>query len=132
MRPEPKVLVTAHGSIDTRAIPQHIKENLAQAAFRSILQAYNDPAVRSDYERWKAERERAVTHEAAKAPDPEAEDSGEQQGPPPRQLPLGDGDRDRPDCLRQINRHLGTGTERMNAGEKARNRHGLGIHRTGN
>lgn len=62
----------------------------------------------------------------------EAEDSGEQQGPPPRQLPLGDGDRDRPDCLRQINRHLGTGTERMNAGEKARNRHGLGIHRTGN
>lgn len=61
-----------------------------------------------------------------------AEDSGEQQGPPPRQLPLGDGDRDRPDCLRQINRHLGTGTERMNAGEKARNRHGLGIHRTGN
>lgn len=74
----------------------------------------------------------AVTHEAAKAPDPEAEDSGEQQGPPPRQLPLGDGDRDRPDCLRQINRHLGTGTERMNAGEKARNRHGLGIHRTGN
>ena len=61
MRPEPKVLVTAHGSIDTRAIPQHIKENLAQAAFRSILQAYNDPAVRSDYERWKAARERAAT-----------------------------------------------------------------------
>ena len=55
------MLVTAHGSIDTRAIPQHIKENLAQAAFRSILQAYNDPAVRSDYERWKAERERAAT-----------------------------------------------------------------------
>ena len=50
MRPEPKVLVTAH-----------VKENLAQAAFRSILQAYNDPAVRSDYERWKAERERAAT-----------------------------------------------------------------------
>lgn len=50
----------------------------------------------------------------------------------PRQLPPGDGDRDRPDCLRQIHRHLGTGTKRMNAGEKARNRHGLGIHRTGN
>lgn len=61
MRPEPKVLVTAHGSIDTGAVPQHIKENLAQAAFRSILRAYNDPAVRSDYERWKAERERAAT-----------------------------------------------------------------------
>jgi hypothetical protein len=56
MRPKPKVLATASGGIDTRSIPQHIKENLAQAAFRSILQAYNDPLVRSDYERWKAGR----------------------------------------------------------------------------
>ena len=59
-------------------------------------------------------------------------DSAEQQGPPPRQLPPGGGDVDWPARPRQIHRHPRSGAERLNAGEKARNRHGLGIHRTGN
>lgn len=57
---EPTVHTTMTGQIDTGAIPQYVAHNIAQVAFRGILRAYNDPAIRADYERWKAEREERV------------------------------------------------------------------------
>lgn len=47
---------TVTGGIDLAAIPPYVAENLAQVALQEIRRAYNDPIIRADYERWKAER----------------------------------------------------------------------------
>lgn len=57
MKKEPAVRVTATGGIEPERIPAHVAENLAQTALQGILRAYNDPAIRADYERWMAQRE---------------------------------------------------------------------------
>ena len=61
MKKEPAVRVTAIGDIELGRIPPHVAENLAQSALGAIQRAYRDPAIRADYERWKAERARAAT-----------------------------------------------------------------------
>lgn len=61
MKKDPAVRVTASGGIEPERVPRHVAENLAQVAFSGILRAYNDPAIRADYERWKAEREGRAT-----------------------------------------------------------------------
>ena len=57
MKREPTLKITTTGRIETERIPAHVAENLAQTALRGILRAYNDPAIRADYERWMAQRE---------------------------------------------------------------------------
>ena len=42
--------------LDTSKIPQVEKENIGQLVFDAVQQAFQDPAFRADYERWKAER----------------------------------------------------------------------------
>lgn len=44
--------------INTSDIPAHVATNLAQALFEAIHREYDDPEVRADFERWKAERQR--------------------------------------------------------------------------
>ena len=39
------------------SVPSHVRTNLAQVAHDAILQSFQDPAVRADYERWKSERD---------------------------------------------------------------------------
>lgn len=46
----------ATGRIETAQIPAHVAENIAQVAFAGILRDYQNPTIRADYERWKAER----------------------------------------------------------------------------
>lgn len=48
------------GGVRPAEVPGYVKENLAQVAFTGIIQAWNDPTIREDYERWKAERARAT------------------------------------------------------------------------
>lgn len=50
------VLITPAAPLDTAQIPAHVARNLAQAAHRAILRDWNDPEIRADFERWKAER----------------------------------------------------------------------------
>lgn len=50
------VLIAPASPLDTAQIPAHVARNLAQAAHRAILRDWNDPEIRADYERWKAER----------------------------------------------------------------------------
>lgn len=50
------VLIAPAAPLDTAQIPAHVARNLAQAAHRAILRDWNDPTIRADYERWKAER----------------------------------------------------------------------------
>lgn len=54
-------ITAATGGVNPKEVPSHVKENIAQVAFGGILQAWNDPAIRADYERWKAERKARVT-----------------------------------------------------------------------
>lgn len=42
--------------IETSDIPAYVAVNLAQAAFRAIHRAWEDPATQEDYRRWKAAR----------------------------------------------------------------------------
>ncbi len=44
--------------ITTSKIPAYTATDLAQAAFSAVKQAYQQPEIREEYERWKAERER--------------------------------------------------------------------------
>lgn len=53
-------MAVEHGKIEPGRIPPHVAENLAQSALSAIQKAYRDPAIRADYERWKAERARAT------------------------------------------------------------------------
>lgn len=53
---EPTIKIAATGRIEPERIPQYVAQNIAQAALSGILRAYNDPIIRADYERWKAER----------------------------------------------------------------------------
>ena len=50
------VLLTPAAPLDTAQRPAHVARNLAQAAHRAILRDWNDPEIRADFERWKAER----------------------------------------------------------------------------
>ena len=56
MRELKAVLITPAAPLDTAQIPAHVARNLAQAAHRAILRDWNEPTIRADYERWKAER----------------------------------------------------------------------------
>ena len=47
--------------INTSDIPAHIATNLAQALFEALHRDYDDPEVRADFERWKAERQARAT-----------------------------------------------------------------------
>lgn len=47
--------------INTSDIPAHVATNLAQALFEAIHREYDDPEVRADFERWKAERRARAT-----------------------------------------------------------------------
>lgn len=42
--------------VDTTSIPASTAHNIAQVAHRALLRDWNDPAIREDYRRWKAER----------------------------------------------------------------------------
>lgn len=42
--------------IKTSNIPAFVAVNLAQSAFTAIHKAWENPEIRADYERWKAER----------------------------------------------------------------------------
>jgi len=44
------------GKFDPASVPSHVKENIAQVVYTSALRDWNDPVIREDYERWKAER----------------------------------------------------------------------------
>lgn len=47
--------------INTSDIPAHVATNLAQALFEALHREYDDPEVRADFERWKAERQARAT-----------------------------------------------------------------------
>ena len=47
--------------INTSDIPAHVATNLAQALFEALHRDYDDPEVRADFERWKAERQARAT-----------------------------------------------------------------------
>lgn len=49
-------VTSATGNVRPANVPGYVSENIAQVAFSSILKAWNDPAIRADYERWRAER----------------------------------------------------------------------------
>ena len=53
---EPKVSVVCEGRIDTALIPDYVGHNIAQVAFRSILEAWENPDIQERYRRWKAAR----------------------------------------------------------------------------
>ena len=42
---EPKVSVVCEGRIDTALIPDYVGHNIAQVAFRSILEAWENPDI---------------------------------------------------------------------------------------
>ncbi len=46
--------------IRTSDIPAFVAVNLAQAAFEALHRAWDDPAIREDYERWKVARQSRV------------------------------------------------------------------------
>ena len=54
-------ITATNGTVNPKEVPAHVKENIAQVAFGSILQAWNTPEIRADYERWKAERKARAT-----------------------------------------------------------------------
>lgn len=45
--------------IDTKKIPGYVAHNIAQVLHKSIWEAWNDPVIRAEYERWKQERDAA-------------------------------------------------------------------------
>lgn len=45
--------------IDTKKIPGYVAHNIAQVLHKSIWEAWNDPDIRAEYERWKQERDAA-------------------------------------------------------------------------
>ena len=57
---EPNVSVVCEGRIDTDLIPEYVGYNVAQIAFRSILEAWENPDVRERYQRWKDARKSDV------------------------------------------------------------------------
>lgn len=59
--------------INTSDIPAFVSVNLAQAAFEAIHRAWEDPAIREDYERWKAERQSPGENSPAKRPRKQAQ-----------------------------------------------------------
>ena len=42
--------------LDTKKIPKAERENIAQIVFDAVQREFQDPEVRAEYERWKAER----------------------------------------------------------------------------
>ena len=56
MRELKAVLITPAAPLDTAQIPAHVARNLAQVAHRALLRDWDNPEIRADYERWKAER----------------------------------------------------------------------------
>ena len=46
--------------IDTKKIPGYVAHNIAQVLHKSIWEAWNDPDIRAEYERWKQERANAT------------------------------------------------------------------------
>lgn len=42
--------------INPETIPGYVAHNIAQVLHRSILEAWNDPQIRAEYEAWKKER----------------------------------------------------------------------------
>lgn len=57
------VPVTDSIHIDTTQIPAHVALNIGQVAFQAIQQAYQDPVIQADYQRWKAARAEASAGE---------------------------------------------------------------------
>jgi len=53
--PEFKIIATS-GKFDPASVPSHVKENIAQVVYTSALRDWNNPEIRAEYERWKAER----------------------------------------------------------------------------
>ena len=47
---------SAAGCVRPENVPIHVRENLAQTAYASILRAWNSPEIRGDYEKWKSEQ----------------------------------------------------------------------------
>lgn len=41
---------------ETGDIPAYVRRNVAQIVFAEVHRYFEDPAVKADYERWKAER----------------------------------------------------------------------------
>lgn len=42
-------------------IPKHQRDIMARTVLNATAKAFEDPAVRADYERWQAERQKATT-----------------------------------------------------------------------
>ena len=61
---EPKFKITAtSGRFDPKSVPSYVWENIAQVLYNSVLRDWNNPEIREDYERWKAERDAKSTAE---------------------------------------------------------------------
>ena len=61
---EPKFKITAtSGRFDLKSVPSYVWENIAQVLYNSVLRDWNNPEIREDYERWKAERDAKSTAE---------------------------------------------------------------------
>ena len=43
--------------IDPNKIPGYAAHNIAQVLHKSIWEAWNDPAIRAEYEQWKREQQ---------------------------------------------------------------------------
>lgn len=61
MREEPKMKIELVGEIDTRKIPEHVRLNLGEAIYKSLLEDSKRPGFREGFERWKAERAKGAT-----------------------------------------------------------------------
>jgi len=42
--------------IEVSSIPAHAATNIAQVVFEAVHRAFEDPAIRADYEEWKKKR----------------------------------------------------------------------------
>ena len=54
-------ITAATGGVRPAEVPGYVKENIAQVVYTSALRDWNNPEIRADYERWKAERKARAT-----------------------------------------------------------------------
>lgn len=50
------VLIQSDVHIDVNLIPGYVAENIGQSAYQAVRRAYDNPEIRADFERWKAEK----------------------------------------------------------------------------
>ena len=63
MKEKEELAVICEGEIQIDLIPEWAGENVAQTAYKAVLRAWEDPAIRAGYEQWKSERKAKAQNE---------------------------------------------------------------------